>query len=367
MDTTTAGSEMAPKRISAASVARACGVSAATVSYVMNGQSGVSAETRRRITQTAAELGYRPATGARRDPLLTQVVGLILPNIVNPLYTGWAQRIISVTRDEGFDVFVAATQDDPDALAQVAATFAARDVDGIIVAALMRRDLRALRVFRQKRIPVVCLSRSADELQGDYVGIDFEASASELMEHVLSHGYRDIATVIGPRFCTASLEREKAFVRTAANAGVVVEGARKISIRPDSAGGRAAAKSLLGSPRPPRAVVCGSDAIAIGVMEYALSVGLRIPEDLAVVGSDGLPHSRSALISLTTVVQPMKEMAERSFELLRDQITHHRSTYQHVICKHRIHIGRTCGCPTVRPDSTVGCHVKGTAPELVSP
>lgn len=151
---------------------------------------------------------------------------------------------------------------------------------------------------------------------------------------------------------TRSLEREKAFVRTAANAGVVVEGARKISTRLDSAGGRAAAKSLLRSPRPPRAVVCGSDEIAIGVMEYALSIGLRIPEDLAVVGSDGLPHSRSALISLTSVVQPMNEMAERSFELLLDQIIHPRFTYQHVICKHRIHIGRTCGCLPVRQDST---------------
>ena len=74
-------------------------------------------------------------------------------------------------------------------------------------------------------------------------------------------------------------------------------------------------------------MVCGSDEIAIGVMEYALSMGLRIPEDLAVVGGDGLPHNRSALIALTTVVQPMNEMAERSFELLLDQITHPRSTY----------------------------------------
>jgi LacI family transcriptional regulator len=352
VNTMTTGSAPVPKKVSAAAVARACGVSAATVSYVMNGHGGVSAATRRRIIKTAAELGYRPAAGPRRDPLLTRVVGLILPNIVNPMYTGWAQRIISVTRDEGFDVFVATTQDDPDTLAQVAATLAARNVDGVIIAALMRKDLRALRVLRQKRIPFVCLSRGADQLQGDLVGIDDDAAASELINHVLSHGYREVATVIGPRFSTASLEREKAFVRTAAHADVVVTGSRKVSTRLDSAGGRAAAKSLLGSPRPPRAVVCGSDEIAIGVMEHALSVGLRIPEDLAVVGGDGLAHSRSALISLTTVVQPMNEMAERSFELLLDQITHPRSTYQHVICKHRIHVGRTCGCLPVRQDST---------------
>ena len=230
------------------------------------------------------ELGYRPATGPRRDPLLTRVVGLILPNIVNPMYTGWAQRIISVTRDEGFDVFVATTQDDPDTLAQVAATLAARNVDGVIIAALLREDLRALRVLRQKRIPFVCLSRSADQMHGDFVGIDFDAASSQLMHHMLSHGYRDIATVIGPRLSTASLQREIAFVRTAAEAGIAVQGARKVSTRLDNAGGRAAAKSLLASRNPPRAVLCGSDEIAIGIMEYALSKGLRIPEDLAVAG-----------------------------------------------------------------------------------
>jgi LacI family transcriptional regulator len=345
---TIAGAAPVSKKVSAAAVARACGVSKATVSYVMNGQAGVSTETRRRIIKTAAELGYRPMSGSQRDPLLTRVVGLILPNIVNPMYTGWAQRIISVTRDEGFDVFVATTEDDPDTLAQVAATLAARNVDGVIIAALLSEDLRALRVLRQRRIPFVCLSRSADQMHGDYVGIDFDAASSQLMHHMLSHGYRDIATVIGPRVSTASLRREIAFVRTAAEAGITVEGGRKISTRLDSVGGRSAAKSLLEAADPPRAVVCGSDEIAIGVMEYALSKGLRIPEDLAVAGADGLPHSRSPLISLTTVVQPTNDMAERSFELLLDQITRPRSTYHHVICKHRLHIGRTCGCPPER-------------------
>ena len=336
------------KPVSAAAVARACGVSKATVSYVMNGQGGVSAETRRRVIKIAGELGYRPAAGPRPDPQLTRVVGLILPNVSNPMYTGWAERIISVTREQGFDVFVATTDDDPDTLAPVAATLAARNVDGVIIAALMREDLRALRTLRQKRIPFVCLSRSADQLHGDYVGIDFDAAATLLMEHVLSHGYREIATVIGPRFSTASLIREEAFVRAAEAAGISVRGSRKISTRLDSAGGRAAARSLLGGARPPEAVVCGSEEIAIGVMEHAMSIGLRIPEDLAVVGGDGLPHSRSALINLTTVIQPINVMAERSFELLIDQITRPRSTYHHVICDHRLHIGRTCGCPLPR-------------------
>ena len=118
------------------------------------------------------------------------------------------------------------------------------------------------------------------------MGIDDDAAAAQLMAHVLGHGRTEIATVIGPRFSTASLAREIAFVRTAALAGVTISGSRKVSTRLNAQGGIAAAQRLLRSPDRPEAVVCGSDEIAIGVMEYALSLGLRIPDDLLVVGSE---------------------------------------------------------------------------------
>lgn len=334
-----------PPKVSAAAVARACGVSAATVSYAMNGQPGVSSETRRHIVKVANELGYRPsAHGHLPDPQLTRVIGLVLPNIVNQMYTGWAQHIINATAAEGFEVFVATTQDDAESLAQVVSTLAARNVDGVIVAAALREDSRALRSLRQKRIPYVYLSRRSDHIPGDFVGIDDDAAASALMAHILSHGYTEIATVIGPRFSTASLAREQAFVRTAASAGITVTGERKISTRLNADGGLVAAEKLFNSPKPPDAIVCGSDEIAIGVMEHALALGLAIPDDVAVVGSDGLTLSRSRLINMTTIVQPVQEMAERAFELLLSQITKPRTTYAHTVCEHRIHIGTTCGC-----------------------
>ncbi|MET4058765.1 LacI family transcriptional regulator [Arthrobacter sp. UYP6] len=337
-------------KVSAAAVARACGVSPATVSYVMNGQPGVSTETRRHVVKIANELGFRPSGHGRLpDPVLTRVVGLILPNIVNQMYTGWAQHIITATAAEGFEVFVATSQDDADSLAQIAATLAARNVDGVIIAAALREDARALRTLRQKRIPYVYLSRRTQHMPADFVGIDDDAAASELMSHILGHGYTEIATVIGPRFSTASLAREQAFVRTAAAAGIVISGDRKISTRLNSEGGLVAAEKLLGSANPPRAIVCGSDEIAIGVMEHALSLGMRIPQDLAVVAGDGLPHSRSRLIGMTTTVQPVRRMADRAFELLLNQITTPRTTFEDAVFAHRLHAGTSCGCPPDPP------------------
>ena len=93
------------------------------------------------------------------------------------------------------------------------------------------------------------------------------------MQHMLGHGFTEIATVIGPRFSTASLAREQAFVRTAAAAGITISGDRKISTRVNNEGGRLAAERLFSAATPPQAVVCGSDELAIGVMEYALAQG----------------------------------------------------------------------------------------------
>jgi LacI family transcriptional regulator len=333
-----------PVPVSAAAVARAAGVSTATVSYVMNGKGGVSVETRRHIIGIANELGFRPR-GANGVPDVqqTRVIGLVLPNIINPMFPRWAQGIITAAAEAGYEVFVATTQDDPDVLNQVAVTMAARNVDGVILAAAFSEDATAMRTLRTARIPYVYLSRRSHFLEGDFVGIDDDAAGILLMEHVLSHGYTEIATVIGPRFSTASLAREHAFVRTAAKAGIAIGGERKISTRLNNEGGQIAAERLFAG-KPPQAAVCGSDEIAIGIMQYALAHGIRVPGDLAVVGSDGLPFSRSELINLTTIVQPQQEMAHEAFAMLLGRINSSSDTYTSRICAHRLHIGRTCGC-----------------------
>lgn len=334
-----------PLRVSAAAVARAAGVSKATVSYVMNGRAGVSAETRRHIVHVANTLGYRPQkTSDVAARQLTRVIGLLLPNIVNPMFTRWAQDITTCTAEEGFEVLVSTTQDDADKLAECATLLSARRVDGVITAASLREDARALRTFRQQGIPYVYLSRKSDHVAGDFVGIHDGAAASDLMRHLLDHGYREIATVIGPRFSTASMRREEAFVHTARQEGIEVGGERKISTSLNAAGGHAAAEHLLRSDTPPRAIACGSDEIAIGIMEYVLSRGLRVPEDVALVSADGLPHSRSLMINLTSAVQPVEMMAKRALELLLDQISTPRHSCTSTVFEHELHIGSSCGC-----------------------
>lgn len=334
-----------PKRVSANDVARRAGVSTAAVSYVMNNKPGVAAETRRRILAVAAELGFKRTSAPLAYGLdRTGVIGLVLPNLNNPVFPRFAQGVIAAAADDSYEVFVATTQDDPDTLSQIVSTLVARNVDGVILAAALRDDATALRTLRTAKIPYVYLSRKSPYLEGDFVGIDDIAAASELMEHFLAHGYTNVASVIGPRHSTSSLAREQGFVETAAAHGVTIAGRHKISTTLNYEGGREAAKSIFVGSNPPRAIVCGSDAIAIGIMEYALDHGIRVPEDVAIAGSDGLPLSISRLIDLTTIVQPHVEMAQESFAMLLKRMKKSSTQYQSLLCQHWIRIGRTCGC-----------------------
>ncbi|MGW2341704.1 LacI family DNA-binding transcriptional regulator [Streptomyces sp. NPDC001661] len=336
-----------PTRVSAAAVARAAGVSTATVSYVMNGKVGVSSETRTHVLAVARELGFTPRRGEAVDPGRSRVIALVQPNIVNPTYPRFAQAIITAGAAVGYQVFIATTQDQRPALEHITATLVNREVDGVILSAAFREDASALRTLRAARIPYVYLSRRSLFLEGDFAGVDDAAAAEELMEHVLGHGHTDVATVVGPRFSSASSVREESFVRTAERHGVRISGARKISTELDNNGGRRAAQRLFSLDTPPRAVVCGSDEMAIGVMEFAVEHGIRIPEDVAVTGCDGTPHYTAGLINLTTIVQPHEEMAAAAFGMLMRRIERPALPRQERILPHRLHLGRTCGCAAV--------------------
>lgn len=333
-------------RVSAAAVARAAGVSTAAVSYVMNGKSGVSEELRKRVLSLATEMGHRPHAEAKvPQAQCNRVVGLVLPNMINPMFPRWAHGVMERAAELGHEVFLATSQDDPDLLTQTVRALVARRVDGLILASAPREQVAALEWLRSVRVPYTQLSRRSDFVPGDFVGIDDAAAALRIMEHVVGHGHTRIASVVGPRYSSASAAREQGFQSAAASLGTDIPPSRRISTSLNNIGGRLAAEELLNSPEPPRAIVCGSDELAIGVMEMLLKRGVRTPEDIAVTGFDGLPHSRSALVGLTTIVQPQIDMAQAAFNLLQQRLSDPGCPFQNVILPHELWVGRTCGCP----------------------
>lgn len=339
---------------SAAAVARAAGVSPATVSYVMNGQPGVSEKTRQRVLRMARELGHRPKAGAKVPGVRrNHVIGLVVPNVINPMFPRWAQGVVGRAAETGYEVFLASTDDDHEVLERTVRAMIARRVDGLILTSIAREEVSALHQLRAARVPYVQLSRRSDFVTADFVGIDDTGAAQQLMSHLVEHGRARIATVVGPRFSSASAARERSFLATAQELGRPVPPQWRISTRLHNLGGREAAATLLEWDPVPEVIACGSDELAIGVIEYLIKHGLRVPEDVLVCGFDGLPHSRSELVGLTSVVQPQIEMAHTAFDVLQQRLDNPSALVQTHILPHQIWIGRTCGCPPEAQSSTV--------------
>ena len=332
-------------RVAAADVARAAGVSRATVSYVLNDRPGVSDEMRATVLQIANELGYpleKHDARVKKQP--TRVLGLIHPDIENPFYSEVSAGAIDAARVQGYEVFLAHTQERSETLASVTRAMIARGFDGIILTVLHPDDGERIRELRRASIPFIQMSRRIPKLRADYVGVDDVAGADAIFRHAVSHGYKDIAVVTGPQNSSASAARAQTFVVTAERLGIPLAGHRRFNAYLSAEGGYRVVQRLIADNDMPRAIVCGSDAIASGVIGGLRANGFRVPMDVAVTGFDGVSPAASMLAELTTVSLPRKRMATLAVEQVIRRIEGRGGPVQDLIQTYRIRIGTSCGC-----------------------
>lgn len=341
--TRTDGQGARSARVTAADVARAARVSTATVSYVLNGRSGVSEPVRARILDIAAELGHPAVTAASGRPR-TRVVGLILTDLANPFYTELGAGIIDAARAAGYEVFVAHTQEDPGTLRGVVEAMIARQVDGVVVTVLHPDDGDVVRSLRSAHLAFVQLSRRIPALGADFVGIDDAAAGEQLMGHVLDHGYRDVAVVAGPPSSSASSARTAGFRAALDGRGIGLPHGRLVYSYLDEDGGHRAVEAILAAGGPPEAIVCGSDVIAAGVLGALRAHGLDTPGDVAVTGFDGMFPDTSLLGSLTTICQPRAAMSAAALARLVARIDGVGGPWAADIHPHRLRVRTSCGC-----------------------
>jgi LacI family transcriptional regulator len=331
-------------RVSAAAIARATGLSSATVSYVLNERPGVSSETRQRVLDAAGLLGYSLPPHLDGSTNRAHIVGLILSTVANPFYPELSTGFYEAAERRGYQVFLAHTDDDQASLGGAINAMIDRSVDGIAIAIARTDTADVVRVARRHHVPIVQISRRFAHVDADFVGIDDRSAAAEMMDHAIGHGRGPIATVIGQRTSSASAAREESFVGRAHELGIDIPKSRRVSTDLTLEGGQAAATHLFSSDNPPQFVLCGSDILALGVMAEAHRRGLRVPEDVAVTGFDGIELAATPMIDLTGVVQPRRRMSSTALDLLVDRIERTSSTTLTRTVPHALRIGRTCGC-----------------------
>lgn len=300
-------------------VARRAGVSTATVSRVMSGQKNVvSAATRRRVLRAVEQLGYTPNSAAKNlRTLKSRKLLVTVPDIANPFFALILQGIEDAAQREGYNVLLGDTQHDAEREDRYAQMLRRKEADGLIFLG-HRLPAEAEQIVADaapRCAPIVNGCEFSPQLGVPSVHIDNSKAAHEAMDYLYSLGHRRVAVITGPLVSPLSRDRLRGVVAAARAAGlhdklVTVNGDFSIG------SGVTGAERLLQSKTVPTAIFCFNDEMAMGVIETARRRGVRVPEQLSVIGFDDIRFARHTDPPLTTVAQPMRDIGEGCVRLL---------------------------------------------------
>lgn len=331
-------------------VARLAGVSAATVSRALRGVPGVADRTRTRVLAAAAQLGYAVSPAASSLATgRTGTVGVIVPYVDRWYFARLISGVERVLRDAGISLLLYNLGDDPGRTRFFAGLPLRGRVDAVLVLSLPLTETERAQL-RGLGVPLVTIG--TEEPGGDFVGIDDHGAAVTAMRHLVQLGHREIA-FIGesapiPLGFTTPLRRLAAY-REVYHAvcradGREPEAAFETGGGFTVAGGERAMGALLGLPRRPTAVFAASDEMAFGALRTLRRAGLRVPEDVSVLGFDN--HDLSDLLELSTVAQPVAELGERAGRLLLARLSGGKiATIPSILGTQLVLRGSTAPCP----------------------
>ena len=299
-------------------VARHAGVSTATVSRVFSSPDVVAPKTRRKVMLAVERLGFTP--NALSKSLRTARTGKLLvtvPDIANPFFSLILKGIEDAAQREGYAVLLGDTQHDPAREERYAEMLRRKEADGLIFLGhrLPKEAASLIKSMEPNWAPVVNGCEFSPRLGIPSVHIDNAKAAAEAMGHLYSLGHRRVGIITGPLVSPLSRDRlegatSRAKKQRAERDFIVMNGDFSIE------SGALAASRLLGRAEPPTAIFCFNDEMAIGVYQTAHRLGIRIPDELSVVGFDDIRYASCMIPPLTTVAQPMREIGEGTVRLL---------------------------------------------------
>jgi LacI family transcriptional regulator len=306
-------------------LAKRLGVNPSTVSRVLNRDPNVriSEASRARILDLALATGYRPNRLARSLKLRrTQVIAMLIPDITNPLFSALFREVDNIAGRAGYHVILCNTGDSPRRLEQQLGTLSEGHVDGMLVATALLDD-PVIEAFRMRRMPYVLISRRRSDPTDPYVVPDDRAGTRLAVLHLAALGHTRIACVSGSQQASRTAERLGGYRTALAELGL----SENIWFAPvgglDEASGEKALTDLLAGPSEnrPTAIFAANDLGAIGVIKAARELGMRVPQDLSVIGCDDLPFSQYVEPPLTTLHYPCSEIGRAGMDLLIRQLS----------------------------------------------
>jgi LacI family transcriptional regulator len=327
-------------------VARRAGVSAATVSAVVNGTAYVSPALKARVAEAVDELHYHPNPVARSlAQQRTRTIGMVALNITNPFWPAVVRGVEDAARARGYELLLANSDDDPEKEAQCLRLFLAKRVDGLLLTkAAGRLPADLLGQLKASKVPLVQLMRIGAGLRTDVVTVDEEEGAYEAVSHLLRLGYRRIGMLNGPAVSTS--ERRLDGFRAALQAwGRPFDPALVVTSDFRVEAGYDDGITLL--RRQPDAVFVANYLMVVGFMQALRQYQIRCPEDIGIVTCDDHPWLESFEPRLTTINLPKYEIGHRAAELLIEALApaggRRRRALQTVTLRTSLRIRASCG------------------------
>jgi len=298
-------------------LARDLNVSVVTVSKALRDQSDISAATKKRILKRARELNYQPNWIARSLVSgRTHTIGLVVPDLMYSFFAEVAKGLSEKLRPSRYQVVISISEENPRLECEEIDLLLARRVDGLVLASAQPPTSAGLfRQIEERKVPYVLIDRKILGVQANYVGVDDEKVGEMATEHLIACGCHAIAHISGPRIATAvgrlnGYRKALARHNRPAPSGLVVRGGSADN------GGYSAMCRLLAASQRPDGVFCFNDPVAAGAVKAVLEAGLRVPQDIALVGVGNVHYSDQLRVPLSTVDQSSAQVGRNAAELL---------------------------------------------------
>lgn len=318
-------------RVTIKDIAKKAGVSITTVSRVMNDKlGGISQETRERILKIVDEMNYQPNALARS--LVTKqslTLGLVLPNISNPFFPEMVRGVEDLASQHGYSVFLCNTDDDEEKEKHYIQLLKEKYVDGIIFSSNNRYSEKHYEILQKANIPFVLIDRGEEDGNSPYNGvfIDNEKGAYLATKHLIEYGHKGIACLTGPKQVGTAKRRIRGYQKAMMEANLPIHLINGDFRMKDA---YIATKKLLPSEEI-TAIFASNDLMACGIYQAAYELGIKIPEDLSVVGFDDIQLVEALTPKLTTIRQSSYTLGKTAAEMIIQELKEKKIAKQVVI------------------------------------
>lgn len=295
-------------------IAKHAGVSVGTASNVLNRPGLVAPETVKRVQRVIEELGYIPNGYVKQMSAgHSRTLGLVVPNVSNPFFAEVARGVEDAAAKKNYAVFMCNTSESSEREERFMGVLIEQLVKGVLITPTSLKPGH-IKTLKQRGISVTLIDAAGKSSSECSVSVNDVRGGEIAIEHLVGLGHSHIAWICGPETIPQAFDRSKGVATAAKLHKVSVETIRTPSMKIES-GIEAAEKFLTMSPRP-TAIFCANDLMAIGVMRTLIAAGVRIPEDVSLVGYDDIDFAHSATVPLTSIAQPAYQLGFTATNLL---------------------------------------------------